>query len=59
MSWKDHVSYTIRNAAGSGTVGSGVLAERGYLGANFTTYFACINDGERWQIASKPFTMEQ
>jgi len=34
-----------------------VLEETGYLGANFVTYFTCINDGERWQIASKTFTM--
>lgn len=59
MSWKDSFSYTIRDVEGSGKVGIGVLEERGYLGANFTSYFTCINDGERWQIASKTFTMKE
>lgn len=57
MSWKESFSYTIRNVEANGKVGYGVLEETGYLGANFVTYFTCINDGQRWQIASKTFTM--
>lgn len=57
MSWKENFSYEIRNVEAHGKVGYGVLEEQGFLGANFATYFTCINDGERWQIASKTFTM--
>lgn len=57
MSWKDNFSYTIRNVEAVGKVGYGVIEEQGYLGANFVSFFTCVNDGERWQIASKTFTM--
>lgn len=53
--WKENSCYSIRDVEARGKVGYGVLEEQSYLGA--VTYFTCINDDARWQIASKSFTM--